>query len=384
MRARFWLKYLVLFCCALIGWQAASAQASVYIDQPSYFLHTTDEVTLQVNISDLYYEMRGYQVRFSFDPEYLEISGTDAFHQGTYLSDTGLTSWNVAGTDGEYTVGCAILGLTNGSVGPGNLFSVTLRPRKNTGPEGTDVSLSGVILRDVLNNEIPAGPPEGSNIVIDAFRAYVVLKVFLQGPYVSGGSMRHNLTPYLPLISPYDAEEISALPDVAPNYIVDWIYVSLRPVSDGEDVAAANAFLLDDGSIVDLAGNPYLIFEDLDVYEQFVIVRHRNHLGIMSSQAHLLPNSSSGIVPVDLSVLDSVYGGNVLGAKQVETGVLAMYSGDADRDGGVFNTDRNLYWRPAVSLSGYQPADFNLDGNVFNTDLNLFWRPNFSRQTQIP
>lgn len=373
-----------LTCCAFICWQAASAQASIYIDQPSYYLHTTDEVTLYVNINDMFYDMRGYQIRLSFDPTYLDVSGIGAFQQGSFLSENGLTSWNVAGTNGEYTIGCAILGLTNGALGSGNLFRVNLRPKKNTGPDGTGVLLSGVILRDVLNNEIPVGQVQGSSIVIDAFRTYGAFKAFLQGPYVIGGHMRHEIINYLPLTSPYDGQQISALPDVSPNYIVDWVYVGLRATSTADEEVSVNAFILDDGSVVDVTGNRFFTFEDLSQSDYYVTIIHRNHLGIMSAVAHTLPTTLSEIVPFDLTELDSIYGGNILGAKIVEAGVLAMYAGDADRDGAVFNTDRNLYWRPYVSMSGYRPADFNLDGNIFNTDLNLFWRPNFSRQTQIP
>jgi hypothetical protein len=384
VRLTYWLKFLVLTCLAIISWQAVSAQASVFIEQPSYYLQTPDEITLQINIDDMYYEMRGYQVRFSFDTEYLEVSGTDAFHQGAYLSDIGLTSWNVSGSDGEYTIGCAILGLTNGSVGPGNLFSVTIRPKKNTGPEGTDTILSGVILRDVLNNDLPVGPVEGSNIVIDAFHAYAGFKVFLQGPYIVGGQMRHDITSYLPLTSPYDGQQITALPDVTPHYIVDWVYVGLRILDTEDDIVSVNAFALDDGYLIDLTGNQCFRFDDLPQNEFYITIKHRNHLGIISSNPQTLSPTESGVVPIDLTGLDSIYGGNVVGAKEVETGVLAMFAGDADMDGAVFNTDRNLYWRPNVGFSGYQPADFNLDGNVFNTDLNLFWRLNFGRETQIP
>jgi len=94
---------------------------------------------------------------------------------------------------------------------------------------------------------------------------------------------------------------------------------------------------------------------------------------------------TAGAAPlIDLSALDSVYGGNQMGVKQVETGVLALISGDADGDGGVLPTDLNLYWRVQTGLSGYRSADFDLDGTVLPSDLNLCWRVNTGLQSQIP
>lgn len=235
-----------------------------------------------------------------------------------------------------------------------------------------------------MNNEIPVSMVGNCNIVIDAFNAHAKIKAFLHGPYITGGTMRHDLHPYLPLVSPYDGQELDALPDVSPRYLVDWVFVELRINPTDESEQGQNAFILDDGTVVSILGTPYLTFSGLTQRDYHVIIRHRNHLGIMSASPHYLPPSDWELDIIDLTILNSVYGGNVLGVKVVEPGVLAMYAGDADRDGAVFNSDRNLYWSSQIGQSGYKAADFNLDGNVFNTDLNLYWRINFGRQSQIP
>jgi len=87
---------------------------------------------------------------------------------------------------------------------------------------------------------------------------------------------------------------------------------------------------------------------------------------------------------IDLSVPGSVYGGNQACVKLIETGVLALYSGDADANGAVLPSDLNLYWRIQTGLIGYREADFDLDGAVLPSDLNLHWRLNTGLQSQIP
>lgn len=378
------LKHLILIICGLLYANLAWTQTGIIIHQPSYILHSTEAITISINIENVLDDLRGYQVSVKFDPEYIDVPGAGAFQQGHFLSDVGLTSWNVSGQHGEYLVGCALLGLTNGAAGSGTLFTITLHPKKNTGPSGTDVILTDVVLRDPLNNPVPISYVGSCNIIIDAFDSYARIKAYLHGPYIIGGTMRHELLPYLPLTSPYDGQVIDALPDVSPRFIVDWVFVGLRVSVNGAIEQSQNAFILNDGFVVSLAGESLLTFSDLAASDYYITLRHRNHLGIMSAVPHHLPTSQQEVTTIDLTALNSVYGGNVLGVKIIEPGVLAMYAGDADRDGAVFNSDRNLYWSSQLGQSGYRSADFNMDGNVFNTDLNLFWRVNFGRQSQIP
>ncbi len=222
-------------------------------------------------------------------------------------------------------------------------------------------------------------------VTVDATDIFFRGKAFLQGPYVSGGSMNHALTSVLPLVSPYDANHsVAALPDVSPRYIVDWVYVQLRATSTGANEQAQSAFLLSDGSIAGLNGNTTLAFDYTGQTNYFLLVQHRNHLGIMSAVSQTFSLVPVSAPLIDLSAVDSVWGGNSTGVKLVEPGVLAMYSGDADHDGSVSPSDLNLYWRVQTGLSGYRNADFNLDNIVAPTDLNLCWRLNTGLQSQIP
>ena len=367
-------------------------QVRIYIDPALEELYCYGTTTLAVKIEGLEAgdALRGYQVHLDFDDIYLAVTGLDAFQEGGFLSDVGQTEWFVIEENGGYTATCSILGYTLGAVGEGTLFYVTLNALdRTTGPEGTDVLLSDVALRDPLNQAISYGLPHGlCNIVIELPPyIYTGLKVFLQGPYITGGTMTHVLSDngYIPLTSPYDANlTLTAFPDVSPRYIVDWIYVQLRATSTGPSEQPQSCFLLDDGTVVDVNGNPKLAFDFTQGMEHYIIVQHRNHLEVMSAQPVAFSPDPQTATVGDLTLLDSVWGGNVLGVKEVEPGVLSLYAGDANMDGQITPTDCTSYWLVQTGLEGYNSADFNLDSFVLPTDRVNYWRLNTGHITQIP
>ncbi|HNU53745.1 MAG TPA: hypothetical protein PLK21_05235 [Candidatus Syntrophosphaera sp.] len=366
--------------------------AHIWIDLPHYDLLYYEEVRVAVKIEGLVQgtPLRGYQVHFDFDDTYLEVSGLEAFEEGEFLSDVGQTQWFIIEENGGYTATCSILGYTPGAYGMGTLFYVTLKAKdQSTGPEGTDVLLSDVILRDPLNHAISYGLPHGlCNIVIEPpLYIYTGLKVFLLGPYVGGGTMTHVLSDngYIPLTSPYDANlTLTAFPDVSPHYIVDWIYIQLRATSTGPFEQPQSCFLLDDGTVVDVNGNPELAFDFTEGMEYYIVVQHRNHLEVMSAQPVVFSPDPETATVGDLTLLDSVWGGNVHGVYTVEPTVLALCSGEANQDGQVSLVDANAYWRLQTGLLyGYYIADFNLDGNVGATDCNFYWRTTSGKISQV-
>jgi hypothetical protein len=130
-----------------------------------------------------------------------------------------------------------------------------------------------------------------------------------------------------------------------------------------------------------LPDKPYLILMNSSPEPWYVVVRHRNHLAAMSSSA--INFGSSGSPPIlDLSDITSIYGGG--GVKEVETGIVALASGDANQDGAVNPNDCNSYWRLQTGLSGYYSADFDLDGFVAPSDLNSMWRINTGLISMVP
>ncbi|MEL7534296.1 MAG: lamin tail domain-containing protein, partial [Bacteroidota bacterium] len=68
--------------------------------------------------------------------------------------------------------------------------------------------------------------------------------------------------------------------------IVDWIWVELRDENDStQTLAARPALIRRDGKIVDLDGASLLSFPDLSSGNYFIVIRHRNHLPVMTETA---------------------------------------------------------------------------------------------------
>ncbi|MBN1781097.1 FG-GAP repeat protein [bacterium] len=112
--------------------------------------------------------------------------------------------------------------------------------------------------------------------------ACISIKVFIEGAYAGGSVLNTTLLDegHLPTTSPYgDGRSVSAVP----AGITDWIFVELRSAEEGPAIASKSFFLRNDGMIVDLDGTTTeLPFETVDAGLYHIVVRHRNHLAIIS------------------------------------------------------------------------------------------------------
>lgn len=218
------------------------------------------------------------------------------------------------------------------------------------------------------------------------------LKVFLEGPF-SGGQMNANLNTegLLPLVQPYNispwnytgSESVNSIPNVN---IVDWVLVELRDAANaasatsGTRISMRAAFLLKNGSVVDIDGYSPLQFTNSVAQQLFVIVWHRNHLGIISANGL---TQSGGIYSYDFSTsLNQVYGSGA-GYKNVASGVFGMVSADSNHDGFINIADK-IQWSTATGSRGYLNADFSADSQVNNSDKNDKWYPNQIYSIQVP
>jgi hypothetical protein len=210
---------------------------------------------------------------------------------------------------------------------------------------------------------------------------YAGIKVWLEGPYQTGGSMTTALKTagFIPTTSPYaDARTVTAVPDG----ITDWGSVELRSSASGPSVAQRSFFLRSNGSIVDTDGTT----TDLEIPgmadgSYYIVVRHRNHLAVMSAEAQAL-NSSSPSTYDFTSGIAQYYGTDPNRAKQVESGVYGMNAGDANGSGTVDASDRSTTWN-GRNQSGYLNADCNLSGTVDASDRSITWN-NRNKSTNIP
>jgi hypothetical protein len=214
--------------------------------------------------------------------------------------------------------------------------------------------------------------------------------VFLQGPYnAAGDTMATDLfvQGLLPRTQPYSgapwnyagAESVTTVP----TGVVDWVLLELRPAADSTSTAVRRAALLkQSGLVVDLDGVSPVAFPGLTGGSYWIVVRHRNHLAIMSSSTVAL---SMNPTTYDFRASSgAAFGSDPM--RLLEPGIYGMRSGDGNSDGGIDALDRNTVWRPqngtAWAYSKY--GDFNLDGGIDALDLNLHWRPNNGTASQVP
>ncbi len=218
------------------------------------------------------------------------------------------------------------------------------------------------------------------------------LHVFLEGSY-NGTDMNTDLNPeLLPLSQPYNdtlkwnyqgTESVASIPN---GDIVDWVLLELRETDGDASTAIADSmiarkvvFLLKDGSIVDLDGESPIYFNNEITDNLYVVVYHRNHLPIMSSQA--LTKENNGYSWDFTTSADQAYGTNA----QKNLGVVyGLYGGDSDANEVIDFDDKDLDWSNDVGKTGFYQSDLNLDKEVNNLDKNDIWEPNLGIASLLP
>lgn len=169
-----------------------------------------------------------------------------------------------------------------------------------------------------------------------------------------------------------------------PNFnIVDWVLVEIRETpgdastaTEQTIVARQAAFVHTYGYLVGLDGVSPLRF-DIGVTDNlYLVIWHRNHIGIMSSQP---VTASGGIYNYDFSIdVSQIYGG-AAGCKDIlNTGVWGMAAGDMNADGQIDGLDKNTIWTPQAGSGSYLSGDINLDGQTDNSDKNELYPENFN------
>lgn len=160
--------------------------------------------------------------------------------------------------------------------------------------------------------------------------------------------------------------------------LVDWVVVELRDATDPTNVLFSQAALLmEDGRIVDVDGISEVRANLSNQSNYYVAVLHRNHLGVMTANPVGL---GTGVEFFDPGM--QIYGsGN---SRLIQTNEALLFSGDADGNGQIQNTDDVLHWQPEAGTAGYKNADFNMDGQVQNVERVFIWTKNVGRGTGIP
>ena len=226
------------------------------------------------------------------------------------------------------------------------------------------------------------GTTAGNNTAFACSTAATVqLKVFLEGPFsVANLNMNKGLNPAnLPLTQPYGGSPFnySGTETLAtiPAEMVDWVLVQAsndpNNTSNSDIVATKAAILLSNGSVVNTDGST-LSFSGLPGNNYHFIVRHRNHLAIVTPTPVTIPT----VAVVDLTTNSQTFAGVQQTKQMGTTGIFAMKAGNGDGNMTINIADRNAVWRPQNSQLGYRTGDYDMNGNVNIGDRNSKWRVN--------
>ncbi len=185
--------------------------------------------------------------------------------------------------------------------------------------------------------------------------------------------------------------------DAYEENVVDWVLVSFRDSTTSDtEIAKTAALLLKDGEVEFV--NTCALPLELEVDSVYVVVEHRNHIGVMSHKHVRVENQ---VLSYDFRIQNSYQGTSGSGSGQTyielededededETqGVWAMFSGDGDQLAETESYDINGFdkniWSDANGMHNqYLPSDYNLDGDVSLPD-KIHWDRNNGISSRVP
>ncbi|MCF8403897.1 MAG: hypothetical protein K9H58_08130 [Bacteroidales bacterium] len=258
--------------------------------------------------------------------------------------------------------------------------------------EGANISLSWTLGEIATETYTVA-----DNILTQGFqqpgislRIYVDVMAFLEGAFdVSEMNANLNSEGLLPLSQPFNSapwnyagtESVLAIPN---NEIVDWLLVELRDAASATTadpsttIAKQAAFIRSDGAVVGLDGSSNLEFSNSISDQLFVVLWHRNHLGLMSAFAL---TEAGGVY--DYNFTTAMGMAHMNGQKSLNGSVYGMYAGDGDGNGSI-NTNDKLLWESDAGEIGYRATDYDMNGQITNQDKNDKWQSNNGTISTIP
>jgi hypothetical protein len=315
-------------------------------------------------------------------------SGTGNFNFGTAQE---FIQRDTAFTDTNRNVGAIALGDINGDGKPdivvANSFNNSIGIFQNKSTSGVielgsrkDISGLGTypirpVLSDVDGDTHPdLGLPgyDSDDILFlhnemkDGF-VRANLRAILQGPFSSAAdSMSRTLNSGGYLASYFTSTSF-------PSLTVDSVNIELRDSSSASKSNIrrfAPSWLMTNGSIrhfVDTLKS-FVEFDTISPGPYYLVIRHRNHLGIMSSSAVNL--TASGTFYDFTTGQGKAFGTNPM----IQVGSrFCLYAGDANSDGQITTLDFTPWLSAARSaLTGYRGTDFNCDGQNTTQDFTMW------------
>lgn len=283
------------------------------------------------------------------------------------MKDTTLSSGEVMVLDNKYAyTGYDLI------TSMGGKLDKTQTPPVYTAPTESCTDPGGCADTIIYYYEVPASKGKCTMEVKQTVKMgdyfYLSPKVYLEGAfYNKTQEMTTNLfdNGLVPHISPYD-DKLNVIDFPAGKAIVDWVSITLRKMTDIDDiVASASVFLLKDGTICDSIGHPYVAFKNLNPDEKYyVAVNHRNHLIIRSAGGYKISQSEVAPTSIDFTQVMNVAGGDL---KLLAPGLYGMYVGDLLDNGVIGAADQNQLILDS-GLNGYTVSDVDFNGEVTGSD----------------
>ncbi|MGB1207479.1 MAG: hypothetical protein ACPG5B_17655, partial [Chitinophagales bacterium] len=269
---------------------------------------------------------------------------------------------------------------------PNGTWLLTVRDGNNTGANGTlefaelifNQTATALSFPDITESECVFGQPIAIEIseCVSVPTSLLQIKAFLEGAYNAGGEMKTNINHLLPNEQPYSVspwlfDETTNINNIPAN-VVDWVLIEVRHENSMYITTERQvAFLLNNGNIVDKNGITIdgVHFYDLEEGENYyVIVRHRNHIDVMSSTT----------IEVDNGILEYDFTNAMAKAKgdaqmlNIEPNIFAMQAGDFDANGIVNYQDFNIFAADNGWANVYYHSDANMNGTVNFEDFNFY------------
>jgi len=261
---------------------------------------------------------------------------------------------------------------------------------------------------EICDTGTPAQCDEATvTIIINSDCIYIDLQAFMQGAYnpktqemttalnierglLPGQTPANNLVSPTPAGQPYGIapwnyagqEGADWTDDNYTGDMVDWVLVSFRLSEDKASEMAQTAALLNkDGSIY--FPDRCVLSTDL-IAPMYVVIEHRNHIGIMSPQPVPISNQT---ISYDFRAADSYKDPSSYGQEEISAGVWAMFAGDGyqfdEFSYDINGEDKQVWFDQNGIFDIYLPADYNLDGDVNGVDKGE-WMDNNGISSRVP
>jgi len=114
--------------------------------------------------------------------------------------------------------------------------------------------------------------------------------LYLEGAYdSSSGTLSTHLdqSGYVPDQQPYDGMGYTGTEQRAAwvSDVVDWVLIELRATNGTVVMGETVGLVRSDGQVIDESGYPQVLTDAVGAGQYYLVIRHRNHIAVMSSSA---------------------------------------------------------------------------------------------------